>query len=86
MSVTESSISSSSIISRSSSDGESLSWTSSISPHLKKKDAGPKIDLSGPGLRSRSLGLPDLRPDMTWGFPDTLDLQVRSRSQGPGRR
>jgi hypothetical protein len=62
---------------------------------LKKKDADPKMDLSGPGLRSRSLGLPDLRPDLTcvfsgtpdlrpdltWGFPDTLDLQVRSRSQ-----
>jgi hypothetical protein len=60
-----------------------------------EKKPGLEIDLSGPGLRSRSLGppdlrpdltrvfsgTPDLRPDLTWGCAETPNLQVRSRSQ-----
>jgi hypothetical protein len=80
---------------RASSDEESLSCPSSMTTPGGEKKPGLEIDLSGPGLRSRSLGppdlrpdltcvfsgTPDLRPDLTWGCEETPNLQVRSRSQ-----
>ncbi len=72
-SVGESSMSSSSIMCRCSSDEESLSCPSSITTRVGEKKTRSGIDLSGPGLRSRSQGPPDLRPvpDLCFsGHPD----------------
>ena len=79
VSVGESSMSSSSIMTRVSSDEESLLCPSSMQPPWEKKKPGLEIDLSGPGLRSRflhrSLGPSDLRPDLTCVFSGTPDLR-----------
>ncbi len=94
-SVGESCMSSSSIMYRSSLGEQSLSCPSSMENPACEEKTGLEIDLSGPGLRSRSREPPDLRPGRDLRFPGTPDLrpdltgvlvnlaylQVRSRSQ-----